>query len=164
MHIDLTISDPRWSALSLKQLAGNAASAVGAHSGLPENTCEISLLACSDAEITRLNTDFRNKNKATNVLSWPANDLAGPTPGSEPRPPVADYTGDIPLGDIAIAWETCAREAQAAGREMQHHVTHLLVHGVLHLLGYDHIRDADATLMMKNEVEILGKLGIDNPY
>ena len=71
---------------------------------------------------------------------------------------------DPELGDIAIAFDTCARESEAAGKPMRDHVTHLLVHGVLHLLGYDHIRDKDAALMEGLEVEILGKLGLSNPY
>jgi probable rRNA maturation factor len=71
---------------------------------------------------------------------------------------------DPELGDIAIAYETCLREADAAGRAMADHTTHLLVHGTLHLLGYDHERGGDATLMEQIEVEILGKLGIADPY
>ncbi len=68
------------------------------------------------------------------------------------------------LGDLAIAFETCAREAQEAGKTMADHVTHLIVHGTLHLLGYDHLRDGDATLMENLETEILGKMGIADPY
>jgi probable rRNA maturation factor len=68
------------------------------------------------------------------------------------------------LGDIAIAFDTCTREAAAAGRPVADHVTHLLVHAALHLLGYDHIRDQDATLLEATEVAILGKLGVPDPY
>jgi probable rRNA maturation factor len=68
------------------------------------------------------------------------------------------------LGDIAIAFETCEEEAAAHGKTMHDHVTHLLVHGILHLLGYDHIRDPDAELMEATEVRILAKLGLDDPY
>jgi probable rRNA maturation factor len=68
------------------------------------------------------------------------------------------------LGDIAIAWETCAREAEAQGKPMANHVTHLLVHGVLHLLGYDHVEDEDALLMEGLEVRILASLGVSDPY
>ena len=70
----------------------------------------------------------------------------------------------LELGDIAISYDTCHAEAEAAGRPMADHVTHLIVHGLLHLLGYDHERDGDATLMERLEVEILGKLGLDDPY
>ena len=68
------------------------------------------------------------------------------------------------LGDIAISFDTCQAEAEAASKPLQAHVTHLIVHGVLHLLGYDHVDDADATLMEQYEVEILGNLGLDDPY
>lgn len=68
------------------------------------------------------------------------------------------------LGDIAISYDTCLREAQSAGKPMPDHVTHLIVHGVLHLLGYDHVRDRDATLMEGLETVILGKMGIADPY
>ncbi len=164
MIIDLIIEDPRWSTLDLEQISNSVLDACLAHLGLDATNAEISVLACNDAKITQLNTDFRDKPSATNVLSWPANDLMPLAPGARPDPPKPDITGDMPLGDIAIAWETCHREAHHAGKQMTDHVTHLLVHAVLHLLGYDHIRDPDATLMMKNEVEILGKLGISNPY
>lgn len=95
----------------------------------------------------------------------------GPTPnwgprlrGGAPLAPTPDFDGTLELGDIAISYDTCASEAAQAGKPMADHVTHLLVHGMLHLLGYDHIRDLDATLMERTEVEILGKLGLDDPY
>ncbi len=167
MIIDLNIEDPRWTALELDHISKASFMATLSHLThltLDTNFAEISLLACSDAKITQLNADFRDKPSATNVLSWPTSDLMAPAPGGHPAPPKPDMTGDMPLGDIAIAWETCQREARDADKQMTDHVTHLLVHAALHLLGYDHIRDPDATLMMKNEVEILGKLGISNPY
>ncbi len=68
------------------------------------------------------------------------------------------------LGDIAIAWETCAREAEAQGKLMADHVAHLIVHGVLHLLGHDHVDEADAAVMEAAEVRILASLGISDPY
>ena len=164
MIIELNIEDPGWSTLPLEQIANAAFGASLAHLSLDAEKVEISLLACNDAKITQLNTDFRDKPGATNVLSWPAEELMAHAPGTRPDPPKPGFAGDMPLGDIAIAWETCQREAHEAGIQMTDHVTHLLAHAVLHLLGYDHIRDPDATLMMKNEVEILGKLGIGNPY
>lgn len=164
MSIEPTIEDDRWTTLDLASLADRAAHVTLTHLGLDPESCEISLLACDDARITALNAGFRNRDSATNVLSWPANDLAARIAGKEPDKPELDFTGAMALGDIAIAWETCAQEAQEAGKALDDHITHLLVHGVLHLLGYDHIRDPDATLMMKKEVEILGKLGVSNPY
>ena len=135
-----------------------------AHMGLDAEMCEVSVLGCDDARIAALNAEFREKPTPTNVLSWPAEELAAEEAGAPPAQPEPDFTGEIPLGDIAISYDTCAREAEAADKPMADHVAHLMVHGVLHLLGYDHIRDPDATLMERLEVEILGKLGIEDPY
>lgn len=164
MGIDLMIEDDRWSALDLAALADRAAQATLAHRGLDAEDCDISLLACDDARIAVLNAEFRGKPSATNVLSWPSEDLGPDSPGGDPLVPEPDMMGELSLGDIAIAWETCAREAGELNKTTENHVTHLIVHGILHLLGYDHIRDADATLMERFEVEILGNLGVDDPY
>ncbi|MEM6660038.1 MAG: rRNA maturation RNase YbeY [Pseudomonadota bacterium] len=162
MMFELTVEDPRWH--RLEPLSHAAIQAVLDHCGLDAETCEVSVLGCDDVRIAELNASFRSKAVPTNVLSWPAEDLAADEPGHPPRRPEPDFAGDIALGDIAIAYDTCANEAAAAGKSMDDHVTHLIVHGVLHLLGYDHIRDPDATLMEQVEVEILGKMGIDDPY
>ncbi|UWS08526.1 rRNA maturation RNase YbeY [Phaeobacter inhibens] len=164
MTLDISIDDTRWQDVDLTTHAVQAIHAVLGHFGLDADDCELSLLACDDARIMELNTEFRQKAKPTNVLSWPAEDLSSEEAGDEPLPPEADFTGEIPLGDIAIAYETCAREAEDAGKSLADHLRHLIVHGVLHLLGYDHIRDPDATLMERLEVQILGKMGIDDPY
>nr|WP_237693267.1 rRNA maturation RNase YbeY [Octadecabacter algicola] len=123
---------------------------------------EVSILACDDARIAALNEDFRQKGSATNVLSWPSDERAAENDGEMPDPPSLPM--DAELGDIAISYDTCAREAAEAGKPFEHHVIHLLVHGTLHLLGFDHIRDGDATLMEGLETEILGKLDIPDPY
>lgn len=164
MTLDVTIEDSRWIALNLQSLAENATSATLLHLGHDPDDCDISLLACSDDRIAQLNGDFRDKPTATNVLSWPTTDLFSDTPGASPAQPSPDITGEMALGDIAIAYDTCDKEAAKAGIAMAAHITHLIIHGVLHLLGYDHIRDLDATLMQRIEVGILGKLGLDDPY
>ena len=157
MSVDLVIEDDRWAAAGLAALAERACAAVLSH--LCIEGAQISVLGCDDARIAILNADFRGKPTATNVLSWPSEERGAAEPGGDPVPPT-----DLELGDIAIAYETCAREAQAAGRTFADHVSHLLVHGTLHLLGYDHIDDKDAGLMEALEVEILGKLGLADPY
>ncbi|SLN24589.1 Endoribonuclease YbeY [Falsiruegeria litorea R37] len=162
--LDIAIEDDRWQDAGLEALAERATAVTLAHQGLDAEACEISLLACDDDRIAVLNAEFRDKPTPTNVLSWPAQELAPERPGGEPDRPEPDFMGELAVGDIAISYDTCAREAQAAGKPMDDHVTHLIVHGVLHLLGYDHIRDADATVMEALEVEILGKMGINNPY
>ncbi len=157
MSVDLVIEDDRWQEAGLAALAERACAAAFGHLGIVG--AEISLLACDDARIAELNADFRGKPTPTNVLSWPSEERGASEPGGMPLPPV-----DLELGDIAIAWETCVREAKTAGTPFADHVSHLLVHGTLHLLGYDHIDDTDAGLMEALEVEILGKLGIADPY
>ena len=164
MDLDILIEDTRWRALNLDDLAQAAVEATFAHLGLDCTAAELSVLACDDARIAVLNADFRDKPDPTNVLSWPAQDLAAVVEGSCPAAPVPEPDGTLGLGDIALAYETCAAEAEAQGKQMSAHVTHLIVHGLLHLLGYDHIRDLDATLMEGIETEILGKMGYDDPY
>ncbi len=164
MPVDLIIEDPRWEAQGLGPLATRVAEATLAHLGLKPADHEIALLACDDARIATLNTEFRGKPTPTNVLSWPEVDLAPEAEGATPALPEANGLSEGFLGDIAIAYDTCAREAAEQGKKFEAHVTHLMVHATLHLLGYDHIRDQDATLMEALEVSILGKLGIADPY
>ena len=158
MIVDTLIEDSRWKALELEALAERAAKATFRHLGLGKGL-ELALLAANDARIATLNADFRGKPQPTNVLSWPSEERGAGAEGARPDPPE-----DPELGDIAIAWETCAREAEEAGKTMSDHVTHLIVHGTLHLLGYDHVRDGDATLMEGIETEILATLGVEDPY
>ena len=162
--LEIVIEEDRWRALPFEGLVRTAVQATLADRGVPADQAELSVLACDDARIAALNADFRDKPTPTNVLSWPADDLATDTPGQNPAPPEPGFDGLIELGDIAISYDTCAREAAAADKPMADHVTHLIVHGTLHLLGYDHIHDADAALMEGAEVKILGKLGLDDPY
>lgn len=161
MLTDLGIEDRRWAEIELADLAETAATATLERLGLEPSAFEIAILACNDARIADLNADFRGKPQPTNVLSWPSDERGAVSDGETPLPP---NPADPELGDIAIAFETCAREAQDAGKPIADHVTHLIVHGVLHLLGYDHERDGDATLMEGLETEILGKLGLPDPY
>lgn len=156
------IEDDRWQAVGLPALAESAARVTLAHLGLDPQVFGISVLGCDDARIATLNADFRGKTQPTNVLSWPSEERGAEGAGAPPDPPGPD--GDPELGDIAIAYDTCRREAAQAGKTLADHATHLLVHGVLHLLGFDHIRDEDATLMQATEVAILGKLGLSDPY
>lgn len=157
MIVDLVLEDARWEALGLEALAERACAAALTHLGLRDG--EIAILACDDGRIAALNGDFRDKPRPTNVLSWPSEERAALTPGGDPVPPVHPE-----LGDIAIAYDTCVREADEAGKPLADHVTHLIVHGTLHLLGYDHIDDKDAALMEGLETEILGKMGLADPY
>jgi probable rRNA maturation factor len=162
MLCDVVIEDDRWQAAGLEHLAERAARATLEHLSLDPEAWEISVLGCDDARIAALNEDFRDKPQPTNVLSWPSEERGAEEAGVRPGLPVSGP--DPELGDIAIAWETCLREAAEGDKSLADHVTHLIVHAVLHLLGYDHLRDQDATLMETTEVEILGKLGVSDPY
>jgi probable rRNA maturation factor len=165
MAIETILEDDRWDMLGLDALAQTACAATLNHLNLNAAAFEISLLGCDDAKIAALNQDFRAKPTATNVLSWPAAELAVDRPGHPPHAP-APGTADMPeeLGDIAISYDTCAKEAAQAGHDIDAHVLHLLVHGTLHLLGYDHISSQDADLMEGIEVQILASLGQPDPY
>ena len=112
---------------------------------------ELSILLSGDAEIQALNRDYRNKDQATNVLSFPAGD-----DGAAGRPRL--------LGDVVLALETVQREATAQGKPLADHLSHLTVHGMLHLLGHDHETETQATAMEVLETEILNRLGIADPY
>jgi probable rRNA maturation factor len=162
--VDTVVEDDRWSALNLPVLAESAARAALVRLGLPPERFEIVLLGASDSRVAALNADFRGKPRPTNVLSWPSAERGADAEGTAPAPPDPGEDGPEPLGDIALAWETCAAEAEAAGRPVAEHVTHLVVHGVLHLLGYDHRREGDAALMERLEAEVLASLGVADPY
>jgi len=163
--VETVIEDDRWQDLDIPDMAEATCGQTLGHLGIRPAGFEISLLACDDARIARLNADFRDRPQPTNVLSWPALDLSA-QPGERPLPPPQPALAGMvqELGDIAIAYDTSRREALEQGKRMADHVTHLLVHGCLHLLGYDHIDDADARIMEGLECEILAKLGVANPY
>ncbi|TYB87142.1 rRNA maturation RNase YbeY [Oceaniovalibus sp. ACAM 378] len=157
--VDVVTEDARWDGLGIEALALRAVTAALGH--LPDTPWEVSLLACDDVRIATLNADFRGKAVPTNVLSWPSDERGAEVPGSDPAAP---DPRDPELGDLAISFDTCQSEAQAGGIPLADHVTHLLVHGTLHLLGFDHEHDEDGDLMEARETAILSKLGIADPY
>ena len=160
MSVEVIIEDERWQTAGLKSLAERAVGAVFAQLSLDLQAWEVVVLGADDARIAGLNQQFRGKAQPTNVLSWPSEERGAGTPGTDPDPPV----GDPELGDIALAWETCAREAAEQGKTEEQHFLHLIVHGVLHLLGYDHVRAGDGDLMESRETAILAVLGVPDPY
>jgi probable rRNA maturation factor len=131
-----------------------AAIALGAAGDLPAERLEVSLVLSDDAEVRQLNRDYRGQDKPTNVLSFAALDADSPIPAE----------GPILLGDVIIGYETTRAEAAAEGKSVAHHLSHLVVHGVLHLLGYDHIEEDEAERMESLERSILAALGIADPY
>ena len=163
--VDTIIEDPRWEGLGLAALAAHACTVALGELGLSVQGFSLCLMGCDDAHIATLNADFRGKPTPTNVLSWPSKERAAKFAGEVPDLPEPGHPDDPEsLGDIAIAWETCAAEAAEAGKSMADHVTHLVIHGLLHLLGYDHVDDIDATLMESTEARILETMGLSNPY
>ena len=115
---------------------------------------EIAVMLTDDAGIRTLNSNWRGIDKPTNVLSFPALQVSPGGPDDAPRM----------LGDIAIAYETTRKEADDEQKPFDHHLSHLAVHGFLHLIGYDHEKDDDAEAMETLEQEILAQLGIPDPY
>jgi len=163
--VEVVLEDGRWQDAGLPALAERAARATLARLALDAAGFEISLLACDDARIAALNAAFRGRAAATDVLSWPAAERAPRRDGGRPaRPRPGTAESPESLGDIALAFETVRRDAGALGRPLAAHLSHLVVHGVLHLLGHDHIRPADAARMEGLEVEILASLGVADPY
>lgn len=157
--IDVITESPLWDEDALAALAERVSDATLRHLGLDPEEYEIALLACDNARIAELNGAFRDKPSATNVLSWPSAERGATAPGGAPLPPdMAE------LGDIAIAHEVIVAESRAQGKEFETHLSHLLAHGILHLLGYDHISDEDAALMEGIERQILDRLGLPDPY
>ncbi len=152
--VDISFPCPGWQARheAIAEAAERAARAVLDDRGAGEDHAdyEISIVMADDAFIRELNRNWRNIDKPTNVLSFPADD--------------ADDHGPRMLGDVVLAHETIAREALASGTPMLDHVTHLIIHGTLHLLGFDHESEQEAGEMEALESRLLARLGIADPH
>lgn len=131
-------------------------------SAFKERHFDINVILTTDANIKKLNKNYRGKDKATNVLSFPQINLKAPIKKTDLA--VFPKSVSIPLGDIVIAYQTIKKEAKEEGKTVEAHVLHLVTHGTLHLLGYDHMNDAEAKIMEKTEVKVLDTLGYENPY
>ncbi|MEM7668638.1 MAG: rRNA maturation RNase YbeY [Pseudomonadota bacterium] len=163
--VDLNIQEPGWEGMALGDLCEDSARAALRAAGLGPEGFEISVLACDNGRIAELNLAFRGKAGATNVLSWPAMDLAPDTPGAMPQMPSSGgQTTPCFLGDVAIALQTTRSEAAERAIPLKNHISHLILHGCLHLLGFDHETDADADVMEGLETGALATMGISDPY
>lgn len=149
--IDIAIEARGWTVLEAPEALATAvvAAAVAACDLTLAPGTEVSLVLCDDAFIAELNRKWRGIDRPTNVLAFPSG---------------VDPMGAGVLGDIVIAYETAEREAVAAEIPLRDHVAHLMAHGFLHLVGYDHIDDDEAEEMEGLEVRILAQLGIADPY
>jgi len=151
VEIDINVAAEDWDRLEgLEALTHDSVTASLAESGVRLiEGCELSVTFCDDPEIRELNAQWRDKDKATNVLSFP-------TPGPLEARPL--------LGDIVIAYETVAREAAEQEKTLRDHTAHMIIHGFLHLIGYDHETAAEAEAMEGLERRIASRLGLRDPY
>jgi probable rRNA maturation factor len=161
-EVDVLIESTRWQALpAAEDIVRSAIARAATSLSLPPcgggEGAELSVLLCDDEAIAGLNARWRGHDRPTNVLSFPA----------PQRAPAAACLGPVRpalLGDIAIAYETVAREAAEQGKPLTDHLAHLAIHGFLHLLGYDHQRDGEAERMERLERDILAGIGVADPY
>ena len=161
--IAVELAAENWPPHARQELAERAAAAAlvaSPQAALAETpaTVEIAVRLTSDDEVHALNRQYRQQDKPTNVLSFPMvqPDLVESLSNTD--------DGEILLGDIVLAYETCAREAADKGVSLEDHATHLIVHGVLHLLGHDHMNDVDADAMEAIERAAMAALGLHDPY
>lgn len=154
MDISITIDDAGWRNLSdaegLVRRAIRAAAAAAGHDGQCD---EVAVVLGSDAQVASLNSKWRGKSQPTNVLSFPA-----------ARPAAIPDGAILPLGDIILAYGVVAAEANSHSKAFSAHVSHLVIHGMLHLLGYDHLDDGDAGEMEAIEITAMKRIGLSNPY
>ena len=152
-ELEITIEDTRWSDIAnLKHVATQAiSSAYGESECDLESGFVVSMLFCSDSRIKDLNREWRHQDKATNVLSFPA-----------PQDLVIEEC--LVLGDLALSYETVLRESETEEKKIVDHLSHLIIHGFLHLLGFDHETESDAEEMEWIERRSLAKIGIMDPY
>lgn len=155
--IDVQHDHGDWSAIgSIVAVVREAADAVASHGVAGTEHLEACVALSGDQRVCELNKQFRGKDKPTNVLSFPAPPLPAKAQGQE--------GAERFIGDIILACETVLREAADLGISPRHHLQHLVVHGLLHLIGYDHDAEEDAERMEAVEVAILSRLGIPDPY
>jgi probable rRNA maturation factor len=145
LSVDVLVQSPRWKKRrgaqgAVRRAINAAADEISSPAG------EVAVVLTDDAAIRKLNKQWRRIDKPTNVLSFPA------------------AKSGVMLGDIVIAYETLARESRDESKEFTHHLSHLAVHGFLHLMGYDHQNDSDADAMEELESAILARLRMPNPY
>jgi probable rRNA maturation factor len=161
--VDVSVSCPLWSELGFDavqrahDIVVQAFDAAEKPAAIGAREVEVSVVLSDDMSVQILNNDYRGKNKPTNVLSFAALDDEDDAASDVPDMPCA-------LGDIVIAYETVASEAASMDVSFLDHYTHLLIHGTLHLMGYDHEQEDEANTMESLEILLLSRLGIENPY
>ncbi|WP_420406441.1 rRNA maturation RNase YbeY [Nisaea sp.] len=150
LEIAVAVPNPAWTK-ALPDAERICITSAAATIGGPSRPTELSIVLSSDSEVRALNRDYREKDSPTNVLSFPSGLVSG--------------VGETDmLGDVILAFETVSMEATRDGKPLDSHLRHLVVHGVLHLLGYDHETEEEAVEMERREVEILAAFGLPDPY
>lgn len=160
VEIDVSVSDPQWndSFLELEELAklavGFALDIAMLPEAVRERDLEASVVLANDDLLQVLNREYRKMDKPTNVLTFATLD------SDDPPPP----DGPFPLGDVILSYQTIDRESAEQGKFFRDHFVHMIVHGTLHLIGYDHMTEDEANIMETLEIRILEKMHIQNPY
>lgn len=154
LDLDISVEAEQWGAVATVSTVAERAARAAFAAANGKGPAEAAIVLSTDARVQLLNRDYRGQDKPTNVLSFASGDDAMEMPDGVPHL----------LGDIIVAYETTAREAAAENKSISDHFSHLVVHGMLHLLGYDHQDDAQAQEMEDLEVQVLADLGIDDPY
>jgi probable rRNA maturation factor len=152
--VEVTTNFPAWRECAGAETLAEEAARLALLRGKAPAAAFVDITLDDDAAQRALNLTWRGKDTATNVLAFPAADPATPVPAGAP----------LLLGDVVLAFETIRREAAEQDKPLADHLRHLVVHGVLHLLGHDHIEAADAAAMEAREIAILAELGVPNPY
>lgn len=158
--IDVSISEPEWtlSFLDVEKVAAEAMDLSLRMAQMPEQVrarqIEVSIVLANDDLIQILNREYRGKDAPTNVLTFASLDADGPIAADAP----------YPIGDVILSYQTIDREAREQGKFFKEHFIHMVVHGTLHLLGYDHETEDEANVMESLEIRILEKMNIQNPY
>lgn len=163
INIDLTIEEKLWQPSTAKKIKSLIKKIIPQTAlAKVESDIEISVLLTNDKKIQELNKNYRQKNKPTNVLSFPLIDGKKIKNGNLKKLDLSSKF--VALGDIVLSYQTIKREAEEQNKKFDHHLTHLLIHSILHLIGFDHEVDKDAKIMEDLEIKILAKMKIENPY
>lgn len=159
-EIDVSLLEPEWKAsfLDVEEIARQAVELTFEVATMPRplfgKPLEASIVLANDDLVQVLNREYRGKDKPTNVLSFAAMDAGGPVPDG----------ASVPIGDVIVSYQTIEREAAEQEKFFKDHFTHMVVHGTLHLLGYDHENEDEANIMEALEIRILERMNIQNPY
>lgn len=167
MIINIKFKDKRWLKIPLEEIGKGALKLIIDKFLGKDNNFEVSILASDDVEIRELNKNFRGIDGSTNIISWPEYETQSNQPGHIP-----DLVDKLKsgfeeltfLGNLAISFDRCSIEAEEKNIHFEDHVLHLLLHGCLHLIGFDHQNELDAFLMEDIEIRLLSRVDIKNPY